>query len=214
MAHALQFGPAFYQSFWKGRCPTFNDPVQTVIPCQETICHMTTFVDIASSSKNILELGPFLGSGSTLGFCKGIEASYGKKRDAFVTVDIVDNMIPWLKPNLPFWSLVTGDSSEQSTVDQVKAVAPGVLFDLVYIDTVHTYEHLKKELEIWSPLVDKSGVWLFHDTYMLGPEVYNPMADAIKEFAAANPEWEYMDVTKEGAGLGALVPQGKGIVNV
>ena len=80
-----------------------------------------------------------------------------------------------------------------------------MIFDLIFIDTVHTYEHLKKELELWEPLAVGDCKWLFHDTWMGG--VYNPMTDAIKEFARnSNGKWEYSDITRECNGLGALLP--------
>jgi hypothetical protein len=103
-----------------------------------------------------------------------------------------------------------GDSIEQETVDKcfetlgMHGWDKTKKADLIMIDTIHEYDFLKQELEMWKQLAHDKTIWLFHDTWMFGQ--YNHMTDAIKEFAQKDGRWEYVDITKEAHGLGALIP--------
>ena len=39
-------------------------------------------------------------------------------------------------------------------------------FDIIFVDSSHLYEDTLKELNIYTPLVKKNGMLIFHDTYM------------------------------------------------
>jgi hypothetical protein len=89
--------------------------------------------------------------------------------------------------------------------------------DLLFIDTWHCYEQLKKELELHAGKVNKYIA--FHDTYTFGQkgegypkkDVNHPHCDdmngeggirkAIDEFLKENPEWEINYETEENNGL-------------
>jgi len=197
VAHAEKYDANYYK---KCRYWAANSPESIELPSPEIFEHMPTIRDVAHNATSILELGPFWGAGSTAAIRQGVEAGACKN---WVVVDVVDNIHPWLRPHCPQWQLVLGDSSSVETFQKVKFV--GCKFDFIFIDTVHTYKHLKRELELYSALATDRCTWLFHDTWMGG--VYNPMADAIKEFAASSDGlWEYADVSKKNNGLGALTP--------
>lgn len=202
--HARKYDATYYQQLFGGAAtldPVY--PYQVEIPSPEINLHLSTIQEIASNSTCILELGPFIGSGSTQAIRRGVEENISGD-ELWVTVDVVDHILPWLKPALPFWNFIIGDSASQQTADQARKILAGLCFDFIFIDTVHTKEHLAKELAVWSPLALPKCTWLFHDTWMLGQ--YNPMTDAIKEFAAQDGRWEYADISKECNGLGALLP--------
>jgi hypothetical protein len=105
--------------------------------------------------------------------------------------------------------MVIGSSVEQTTVDKVKASFP--IFDLIFIDTFHIYEHMRKELELWVQVAHDKTTWLFHDTWMINDKTrrfeYNHMTDAIKEFAERDGRWTYRDISKTCNGLGVLEPK-------
>jgi len=61
--------------------------------------------------------------------------------------------------------------------------------DMLFIDTLHYYDHLTKELEIHSPKV--KHCMAFHDTTSC-PEVFQALLD----FMDKNPEWR-IDLHKE-----------------
>jgi predicted O-methyltransferase YrrM len=67
--------------------------------------------------------------------------------------------------------------------------------DVLFIDTSHTYEHTKKEIEVWSKYLSENGVMIFHDTNAgkgaysrtdgscgLGPDNNRGVIRAIEEF--------------------------------
>ena len=171
---------------------------------------IANYIDIlrayASRAAFVLEIGPAKGNGSTLAFTEGLELNdKAKVQKLFISVDIRDYME--IKPNLSYWKLLIGDSREEETRKQFRAITKRFP-DILFIDTHHTYEQMKRELEVWSPIASPvATTWLFHDTYMMGE--YNHMTDAIKEFAKDSP-WNYVDISSEAHGLGALVPR-KGV---
>jgi hypothetical protein len=78
--------------------------------------------------------------------------------------------------------------------------------DLLYIDTYHSYTHLKAELAIHAGKVNKYLV--FHDTFTFG-EKHEYDGDvglnfAIREFLDANPNWQYLHKVDYGDGLTVL----------
>lgn len=157
--------------------------------------------EVASKSAIIIEIGVGKGTGSTLAFDRGLSRSQRNPPVLHVSVDHQDYMD--VKPSSTRWHFVLGDSRSPETYGKVDAILKGGRYpvDLVYIDTDHTPIQIKPELLLWQNIVEPSTVWLFHDTYMMGE--YNPMTDAIKEFAAKNG-WQYEDVFTEAHGLGRM----------
>ncbi len=153
--------------------------------------------EVASKAHTILEIGVGKGTGSTLAFMRGLIRGISSE-PLFISVDHQDYM--QFKPTVSWWHLVIGDSRSTFTADAVEHILTDRP-DIIFIDTDHTPEQIKMELEVWRPLAKLTTVWLFHDTYMMGK--YNPMTDAIKEFAAKNG-WQYEDVFTEAHGLGRM----------
>ena len=59
--------------------------------------------------------------------------------------------------------LVRGDSHSPETLEQVKKLLDGKAVDFLMIDGDHSYEGVKKDFEIYSPLVKPGGLIAFHD---------------------------------------------------
>lgn len=178
--------------------------------------HMETIASVVSlGSGAVLEIGTYDGTGSTqairAGFEKAIDSPAMRGGRLWVSVDIRDAIPLWLRPRFPWWHMVVGDSRSGETAAKVIEIAGSGFagFDLIFIDTDHTYPVMSAELKTWAPLA-KAGAcaWLFHDTWMHGR--YNTMTDAIKEFAASTGLWKYEDVSKACHGLGALYPSVEG----
>lgn len=55
------------------------------------------------------------------------------------------------------------DSHTQSVLRKVEDVLGGEKLDLLFIDADHTYEGVKKDFEMYSPLVRTGGIVAFHD---------------------------------------------------
>ena len=59
--------------------------------------------------------------------------------------------------------LVRGNSHQASSMDAVKQCLGSRQIDVLFIDGDHTYEGVKKDFELYSPLVRKGGLIVFHD---------------------------------------------------
>lgn len=150
----------------------------------------------------VLELGPGKGDGSTVAFDDALSIKAidnGPEGNLHITVDQLDYMDQ--KPERDWWHLVIGDTRDRNTLLKVERIALGRCPGLIFVDTEHTPEQIAVELELYSTMADEDTVWLFHDTYMFG--IYNPMTDAIKEFANKHG-WVYDDVSTEPHGLGRM----------
>lgn len=76
------------------------------------------------------------------------------------------------------------------------------IVDLLLIDTRHTYDQLKVELEFNAGLVDR---WIvFHDTVLFGErgeEGEKGLLCALREFLSSNPQWFISRHVKNACGL-------------
>ena len=59
--------------------------------------------------------------------------------------------------------LIRADSHEQSSLGLVQENIGSRQLDFLFIDGDHTYEGVKQDFEMYSPLVRKSGIIAFHD---------------------------------------------------
>lgn len=73
------------------------------------------------------------------------------------------------------------------------------LFDLIFIDTAHTYEQTKKEIEVFEPLVRSGGILAFHDSSSHAEGVLKP----IYEMMAMHPSYE-LELHKNNNGLAII----------
>lgn len=78
--------------------------------------------------------------------------------------------------------------------------------DLLFIDSLHTYKHLSKELELHSESVNK--YMMFHDTVTFGRNDQRSdgpgLMTAIEEFIEKNPRWSIIEHFEYQHGLTVL----------
>jgi cephalosporin hydroxylase len=106
-------------------------------------------------------------------------------------------------------TLCTGDSQKEETVAEVKGEFEGGLVDCLFIDADHTYEGVKRDFELWSPLVRNGGAVILHD--VADHSVSNP-ACRVKQFwdeyREAHPMGIYIQIAyasdPDWAGLGII----------
>jgi predicted O-methyltransferase YrrM len=67
----------------------------------------------------------------------------------------------WAKENKIKLYLIKGMSQNAKSLEQVKNITPEL--DFVFIDGNHMYEYVKRDYEMYSPLVRKEGIVAFHD---------------------------------------------------
>jgi len=119
--------------------------------------------------KYILEIGT--ANGGTL-FC------YSKLADPDATIISIDLPEGPFGGGYPEWKipvyqafakenqklyLLRKDSHKQETLEEVKKFLHGKQLDFLFIDGDHSYEGVKKDFEMYSPLVRKGGIIAFHD---------------------------------------------------
>lgn len=59
--------------------------------------------------------------------------------------------------------VIYGDSHDPETLQALTDLLAGELVDLLFIDGDHTYQGVKKDLEMYAPLVHDRGIIAFHD---------------------------------------------------
>lgn len=117
--------------------------------------HIMTLFSIAlgGKSKNIIELGVRNGN-TTLPLILAAKLNGGK----VTSVDINETEFQCPKDLKDIWTFVKSDA-----VEFLSKINPNETIDLLYIDDWHSYDHVKKEIEILDTLVSPSTIILLHD---------------------------------------------------
>jgi predicted O-methyltransferase YrrM len=98
--------------------------------------------------------------------------------------------------------LVRANSHAESTLVEAKRLLAGQPIDLLFIDGDHTYEGVKKDWEMYSPLVRSGGLIAFHDVAgNYGETQVKAFWDTIKKSYAHR---EYMTHPESLYGIGVL----------
>lgn len=66
---------------------------------------------------------------------------------------------------------IRSDSHEVETWNNLNDILKGRKIDFLFIDADHSYEAVKKDFEIYSPLVKEGGIIAFHDIMVRPPEL-------------------------------------------
>jgi len=91
-----------------------------------------------------------------------------------------------------YWTLVINDDIEfaKEYIEEI---------DLLFIDTLHSYQQTKKELEVWGDKVVEGGFIVLHDTVSFPEQL-----TAIWEYIDEHPESDYVE-HKNCNGLGVII---------
>jgi predicted O-methyltransferase YrrM len=103
-----------------------------------------------------------------------------------------------------------GDSHSQQGLDLVRRQLAGRPLDLLFIDGDHSYDGVKKDFEMFSPLVPPTGIIGFHDI-VDGPEIYvGGVPRFWRELKQTRPHLEFVKSWQQGGwGIGVLPPAAK-----
>jgi predicted O-methyltransferase YrrM len=119
--------------------------------------------------KYILEIGTANG-GSLFCFCK-----LAREDATIISIDLPGGKFGGGYPEwkIPIYQafakenqklyLLRKDSHREETLEEVKRILNGNQLDFLFIDGDHSYEGVKKDFEMYSPLVKKEGIIAFHD---------------------------------------------------
>jgi predicted O-methyltransferase YrrM len=101
--------------------------------------------------------------------------------------------------------LLRADSHKADTLDQVKAILDGREIDFLFIDGDHTYEGVKRDFEMYSPLVKKVGIVAFHD---IVPHPYETGCEVSKLWEEMKVKYNHLELVKDQsqnwAGIGII----------
>ena len=105
--------------------------------------------------------------------------------------------------------LIRADSHDPRTLEKVKEVLKGESLDVLFIDGDHTYEGVKRDFEMYSPLVRKGGIIAFHDIVPHN-KLHDPegIVGVSRFWNGIKHNYRYLEVVKDWnqgwAGIGVL----------
>lgn len=107
-------------------------------------------------------------------------------------------------------TLLRSDSHLAESRARVERATAGRKFDLIMIDADHGYEGVKRDFELYSPLVSERGIIVLHDVL---PNPFDPEIDVHRfweEISAAYQCEEIVDDYRQGCfGIGVIVGLGE-----
>jgi len=101
--------------------------------------------------------------------------------------------------------LIRADSHDPKTLEIVKKILGDSKLDFLFIDGDHTYEGVKRDFEMYSPLVRKGGIIAFHDIVEHPPETGCEVSRFWNEIKHS---YTYLEIVKswnqKWAGIGVI----------
>jgi cephalosporin hydroxylase len=157
--------------------------------------HLPRFVALVAElqARHVIELGTRDGV-STIAWLYALERTSGRLTS--IDIDPPPDIGPY-----PHWTFLRGDDCDPQVISQLEPA------DIVFIDTSHHYDHTRRELKLYHPLVRRGGRIVLHDTELRRPDGARrwpafPVKKAIVEFCE-RAGYEWMNVS-ECWGLGII----------
>jgi predicted O-methyltransferase YrrM len=101
--------------------------------------------------------------------------------------------------------LIRRDSHNPQTLREVKGILGSEKIDFLFIDGDHTYEGVKRDFEMYSPLVRKGGIIAFHD---ICPHLLETRCGVSSFWDEIKHKYKYGEIVKDWnqkwAGIGVL----------
>jgi Methyltransferase domain len=138
----------------------------------------------------VLELG-VRGGVSTSALLAGVEQRGGE----VWSVD-VDPSSSTAYAAHPLWHFVCSDSRDPAPL--AVAGLPSKI-DVLFVDTLHEYEHVREELAVWGPRVSRGGIVLVHDT-----DTFPEVRHAVEDYARR--KGLHSEFLPSSNGLGVIYP--------
>jgi len=90
--------------------------------------------------------------------------------------------------------LIKANSHNQETLNEVKSILNGRKVDFFFIDGDHSYKGVKKDFEMYSPLVKEGGIIAFHDIVIGTPETG---CEVSKFWQEIKRRYDYIEIIKD-----------------
>lgn len=144
-----------YSFTWLGR-PVIQYP-QDMVAIQEIIWRVKPDL--------IIETGIAHG-GSLIFYASMLELIGGDREVLGIDIDIREHNRIEIEDHLMYKriSMLEGSSTDEHIIEEVRHIAASKSRVLVALDSLHTHEHVLRELELYSPLVTKGSYLLVFDT--------------------------------------------------
>ena len=114
----------------------------------------------------------------------------------------------WGRPGVQL-HLLQENSQSPATVAKAKEFLQNDAIDVLFIDGDHTYQGVKKDFELWSPLVRPGGLIFFHDILPHKTVEHCEVDKLWAELKPRYPHAEFIGDPKQGwAGIGMLTQPG------
>ncbi len=101
--------------------------------------------------------------------------------------------------------LLRADSHDPKTLEEVRRILGNRKLDFLFIDGDHSYEGVRKDFEMYSPLVREGGIIAFHDIVEHPPETG---CEVSKFWNEIKHRYKYAEIVKDWnqkwAGIGVL----------
>jgi predicted O-methyltransferase YrrM len=158
--------------------------------------------------ETMLEIGT--ASGGTLYLFAQIASSNAK----IISLDLPSGSFGGYEEfKIPFFSsfaqknqrifLVKANSHSPSSLATVKSILKGRKLDFLFIDGDHTYEGVKRDFQMYSPLISKNGLIAFHDICLESESV-----EVHKFWNEIKHAYQYQEIINpSGLGIGILLCQ-------
>jgi predicted O-methyltransferase YrrM len=159
----------------------------------------------------VVELGTARG-GTLYLLCRAAEADA-----TVVSIDLPDGGFgagfrEWKMPLLKSFAgrgqdmhFLRGDSQTTEMVERLRGVLDGRLIDFILIDGDHRYEGVKRDFELYSPLVRPGGLIAFHDIVTGDPKKVGGVPEFWREIRAGYEHEELVESWEQGGfGIGLI----------
>jgi predicted O-methyltransferase YrrM len=106
--------------------------------------------------------------------------------------------------------LLREDSHSSATLAKVESILAGRQLDLLFIDGDHTYEGVKSDFEMYSPLAREGALIVFHDILEHPPKLGVEVDRYWNEIKAGYRHVEIVSPPRRWGGIGVLWKSGNG----
>jgi len=191
---------------------TFNSTFISPIQIREEIKNLLLILDKAKP-KVILEIGT--AGGGTLFLFSNI----AHEEAILISVDLYQAiekriLFRYIGKEKQKIFLIQGDSHSIETLRKIEGILRDDKVDFLFIDGDHSYEGVKKDFEMYSPLVRKGGIIAFHDII---PDYYTKYGiktsswagEVYKFWDEVKEKYEHLEIVKDknqdGFGIGIII---------
>jgi len=182
---------------------TFNSTFIRPVQIMYEIKNLLLILDKAKP-KVILEIGT--ARGGTLFLFSNI----ADEEATLISVDLYQSigkriLFRYIRKEKQKIFLIQGDSHSIETLRKIEAILRDNKVDFLFIDGDHSYEGVKKDFEMYSPLVKKGGIIAFHDIVPHPPET---RCEVNKFYNEIKYDYRYIEIVRDWAqkwaGIGVL----------